>query len=112
VEVIIIIAGAAFLWLCWQLFQAKKFTKFKRRIEQELKPKVIKKIVEDLIEQRSELFPNNDCHQDATIYYWTQYKSRILKAALQQEIIDEAWLKNTGNWRNSQHLFHIEQHLL
>jgi hypothetical protein len=112
VEVIVLIAGSAFLWLCWQLIQAKKFTKFKLRIEQELKPQVIGKIIEDLNEQRSELFPNNDCHKEATILYWTQYKSRILKAALQQEIIDETWLKNTGNWRNSQHLFHIEQHLL
>ncbi|MFT5755453.1 MAG: hypothetical protein ACI9LM_000162 [Alteromonadaceae bacterium] len=111
-EVIVLIAGSAFVWLCWQLVQAKKFTKFKLRIEQELKPQVIGKIIEDLNEQRSDLFPNNDCHKDATIFYWTQYKSRILKAALQQEIIDEAWLKDTGNWRNSQHLFHIEQHLM
>jgi len=112
VEVIVLIAGSALLWLCWQLLQAKKFTKFKQRIEQELKPQVINKIIEDLNEQRSELFPNNDCHTNATIFYWTQYKSRILKAALQQEIIDETWLKDTGNWRNSQHLFHIEQHVL
>ncbi|NQZ81830.1 MAG: hypothetical protein HRT52_12515 [Colwellia sp.] len=111
-EVIIIIAGSTFLWLCWQLIQAKKFTKFKQRIEQEIKPQVIERIIANLDQQRSDLFPNNDCHQRATIYYWTQYKSRILKVALQQEIIDKQWLKDTGNWRNSQHLFHIEQDLL
>lgn len=111
-EIIVILAGCALLWLCWQLIRAKRFTKFKQRIEQELKPKVIENIINELNENRSELFPNTDTHQEATLYYWTQYKSRILQAALQREIIDETWLKETGNWRNCQHLFHIEKNLM
>ena len=110
-EVIAVLAIFALLWLIWQLIQAKKFTQFKQRIEEELKPKVVAHILNALDEQRSELFPNTESHQQATVFYWTQYKSRILQAALQREIIDKKWLKDTGNWRNSQHLFHIEQHL-
>jgi hypothetical protein len=37
---------------------------------------------------------------------------RILQAALQREIISTQWLKDTGNLRNSQHLFHVEQEYL
>lgn len=58
---------------------------------------------------RSDIFPNNACHQESTIAYWTAYKVRILQAALMREIIDEAWLKETGNYRNCQHLFHVER---
>ncbi len=36
----------------------------------------------------------------------------MIQAALEQEIIDEAWLKNTGNYRNCQHLFFIEKEFL
>jgi DNA-binding HxlR family transcriptional regulator len=100
------------LWMAWLLIKAKRFTQFKREIEQELKPKVIADILAELEESRSELFPNNEVHQQATLYYWTQYKARILQAALQREIISTQWLKDTGNLRNSQHLFHIEQQYL
>jgi hypothetical protein len=112
VEFFAIAAVVILLWLGWQLFQAKRFSKFKVRIEQELKPQVIKHICADLEENRSEIFPNNQCHQEAALFYWTQYKSRILQAALQREIIDTQWLKDTGNLRNSQHLFHVEQRFL
>ncbi|WP_076419528.1 hypothetical protein [Colwellia sp. UCD-KL20] len=111
-EFIVVIALLILAWLIWQLFKAKQYTRFKMRIETELKPKVIAKIIEDLNENRSELFPNNDVHQHASLYYWTQYKARILKAALIHEIIDEEWLISTGNLRNSQHLFHVEQEYL
>jgi hypothetical protein len=104
-----IFAVAILLWMAWLLVKAKRFTKFKRRIEDELKPKVIADILIELEENRSELFPNNNVHQQATLYYWTQYKARILQAALQREIISQQWLKDTGNLRNSQHLFHVEQ---
>ena len=80
-----------------------------QQIEDELKEKVVASIIEELTENRSEAFPNNDCHQEATIFYWTQYKSRILHAALQREIITQQWLKESGNLRNAQHLFFIEQ---
>lgn len=81
-------------------------------INDELKPKVIAHIIAELEETRSAEFPNTEVHQQATLYYWTQYKGRILKAALAREIIDEEWLISTGNKRNSQHLFYIEQQFL
>ncbi len=111
-EIIALLALGSLFWLVWQLIKAKKFNKFKQQIEQELKAKVVEKIIEELNETRSELYPNNGCHQDATIFFWTQYKSRILHAALQRKIIDEQWLKSSGNLRNAQHLFHIEQQYL
>jgi len=109
VDILPVFAGAVILWMAWLLVKAKRFTKFKQQIEEELKPKVIADILADLEESRSEVFPNNEIHQQATIYYWSQYKARILQAALQREIISTQWLKDTGNLRNSQHLFHIEQ---
>lgn len=102
----------ALAWLIWQLLRAKNFTRFKQTLEQEIKPKVIAHIIDELNETRSELFPNTQTHQEATIYFWCQYKSRILQAALEREIIDKQWLTATGNLRNSQHLFHVERHLL
>ena len=108
-QFIAILALASLTWLIWQLIKAKRFTRFKQLIEDELKDKVITSIIEELDEQRSELFPNTECHQQATIFYWTQYKSRILHAALQREIISEQWLKSSGNLRNAQHLFYVEK---
>lgn len=111
-EFIVVIALLSLAWLLWQLMKAKQFTRFKMRIEEELKPKVVAHIIEELEETRSEVFPNTNIHQQASLYYWTQYKARILKAALEREIINEQWLKDTGNMRNSQHLFHVEQQYL
>jgi hypothetical protein len=108
-EIIALLALLSLLWLIWQLIKAKQFTRFKREIEQNLKTKVIDSIIAELDETRSEVFPNNECHQEATINYWTQYKSRILHAALQRDIIDQQWLKNSGNLRNAQHLFYVER---
>lgn len=108
-DVIIIFAVAILLWLIWQLIKAKRFTRFKQLIEQELKPKVLVHISNELEETRCELLPNTESHIQATSLFWTQYKVRILQAALMREIIDEQWLKETGNWRNSQHLFFIER---
>jgi len=111
-QIIAVLALAAMAWLIWQLVKAKRFTRFKQKIEDELKDKVIKSIIDELTQNRSDIFPNNDCHQLATIFYWTQYKSRILHAALQREVITEQWLKDSGNLRNAQHLFYIEQQFL
>jgi ABC-type protease/lipase transport system fused ATPase/permease subunit len=111
-EIIVIIAVLAFVflaWLVWQLMRAKHFTQFKRQITQELKPKVIQAIINEMEETRSEQKPNTPAHQEATITYWSASAGRVLQAALMREIIDENWLKETGNLRNSQHLFHIEQ---
>ena len=107
-----IISGLAIfvlLWMAWLLFKAKKFTRFKSLIEAELKPKVIKHLKEELLANRSEVTPNSDAHIEAALLYWCQYKSRILQAALANELIDEQWLKSTGNFRNCQHLYYIER---
>lgn len=106
--IIAALALTALAWLIWQLIKAKKFNRFKQQIEDELKDKVVASILEELEQTRSDVFPNNDCHIQATIFYWTQYKSRILHAALQREIITEQWLKDSGNLRNAQHLFYVE----
>ena len=108
-EVIVFLAFLSLAWLVWQLVKAKRFNRFKLQIDQELKEKVIASIIDELNETRSEDYPNNESHQAATLFYWTQYKSRILQAALNREIIDEQWLKKTGNLRNCQHLFFIEK---
>ncbi len=111
-EIIATLALLSLLWLIWQLVKAKRFTRFKQQIEHELKNKVVTNILEELIQTRCEQFPNNDCHQAATCLYWTQYKSRILHAALAREIIDQQWLIDTGNFRNAQHLFFVERQYL
>ena len=105
-QIIALLALASLIWLIWQLIKAKRF---KKKIEDELKDKVIASIKEELNDNRSKNFPNNECHQAATLFYWCQYKSRILHAALQREIITEQWLKDSGNLRNAQHLFHVEK---
>jgi len=111
-EIIATLALLSLLWLVWQLVKAKRFTRFKQQIEIELKGKVVASIQEELEETRCEQLPNNECHKAATLLYWTQYKSRILHAALARDIVDQQWLIDTGNLRNAQHLFFIErQHL-
>jgi hypothetical protein len=108
VEIMIILAVLSLSWIIWQLMKAKQFNRFKKLLSQDLKKQVIDHIYADLISTRNSSYPNNESHQRATIEYWTCYKVRILQAALIHEIIDEQWLRSTGNWRNSQHLFHIE----
>ena len=108
-EIIAVIAVLFLAWLIWQFMRAKHFTQFKRQIIQELKPKVIANIIEEMSQTRSEHLPNNSAHQEATILYWSVSAGRVLQAALMREIIDEQWLKSTGNLRNSQHLFHVER---
>ncbi len=107
-ELIAVIAIVFLGWIFWSLFKAKRFNQFKFMLMHEIKPKVIKALEKELTENRSAQTPNNKVHIEASIYYWTQYPVRILQAALNYKIIDEQWLKKTGNWRNSQHLFFIE----
>lgn len=95
-------------WLIWQLMKAKQFSQFKRLLTHDIKDQVIEHIKNNLNNTRNATYPNNEYHQEATILFWTKYKVRILQAALIHEIIDEDWLRCTGNWRNSQHLFHVE----
>lgn len=107
-QIIAVLALSALAWLIWQLIKAKRFNRFKQKIDDELKEQVIANIINELEENRSALFPNNTCHIKATVFYWTQYKSRILHAALAREIITEQWLTDSGNLRNAQHLFYVE----
>lgn len=111
-EIIATLAALSLVWLLWQLVKAKRFTRFKQLIEMELTEKVVTDIKRELVETRCEDFPNNDCHEEATLFYWTQYKSRILHAALMREIIDQQWLISSGNLKNAQHLFFIERQYL
>jgi hypothetical protein len=111
-EIIALLALLSLFWLIWQLIKAKKFTRFIKTIDSDLKTKVINSIIEELDATRSDIYPNNECHQEATIKYWTQYKSRILHAALQRDVIDQEWLKDSGNLRNAQHLFYVERQYL
>jgi len=110
-EIIAVLALAALAWLIWQLIKAKRFNQFKQYIDQELKQQVVAHVLTELEQSRSDTFPNNEHHTQATLFYWTQYKSRILHAALQHEIITEQWLTDSGNLRNAQHLFYIEKHI-
>jgi len=108
-EIIAIAAIMLLVWMTWQLYRARNFNRFKQRIIQELKPKVVQKVKERLIASRSQLTPNTDAHIIACQFYWTQHPARILQAALQWEIINKQWLQETGNLRNCQHLFYIDK---
>ena len=108
-EFVIVIALLILCWFSWQLYRAKQFNRFKTMINDELKIKVIDGIKNYLTENRSEIFPNNECHQQATIAYWCAYPVRILQWALAHELIDEQWLKERGYYRFSQHLMHIQK---
>ncbi|WP_448250289.1 hypothetical protein [Thalassotalea agariperforans] len=111
-EIIVVIAIAVILFLLWQLYRAKQFNRFKKRIELEITPQLSEHITAQLIASRCQLLPNTQAHIEASILFWTCSKARVIQAALEQEIIDEAWLKNTGNYRNCQHLFFIEKEFL
>lgn len=95
--------------MLWQLYRAKQFNAFKRYIQEELKPLVIKQLTSELIATRNDQFPNSDIHIEASCYYWGLYNIRILQWALNKEIITEEWLKKSGKYRHCQHLFHVEQ---
>ncbi len=111
-DIFVVIAGSILLWMAWQLYRAKQFTQFKKLIEREIKPQIIEHLKVELAENRCETFPNSDCHIQASIAYWCQYKARILQCALTHDVINEQWLKDTGNYRNCQHLFHIERQFM
>ncbi|MGJ8692837.1 MAG: hypothetical protein ACSHW0_10175 [Thalassotalea sp.] len=100
------------LFFSWQLYRAKKFTKFKLFIDLEIKPQLVKQITAEFDELRSEVFPNSEIHIEASIAYWTVSRARILQAALEKEVISKDWLEETGNYRHCQHLFYIEKQYL
>lgn len=100
---------ALIAWLAWQLVKAKQFTRFKLYLIKDIKPQVKQSIIEQLHDERSDVFPNNEEHQKATCYYWTQYPVRVLQWALAHNILTEQQLKQEKQWRNCQHLFYVEQ---
>jgi hypothetical protein len=105
-EIIILLAGLSLLWLGYNLYRAKQYNKFLSWLDQEIKPQLIIKLKEELELSRNDLTPNNDCHIQATIHYWTSHKVRILEGALSREIIPASWLGNKLNYRMAQHLRH------
>lgn len=107
-ELIIFIAVAIITWMAWQLWRAKQFTAFKGFLFSEIKPLVAANIEQQLVEQRSDIYPNNAIHIEAATEYWTKHASRILQYALAEELITEQQLKQQGKYRFCQHLFHIE----
>ncbi len=108
-EVFAVIAVLVLVWMAWQLYWAKQFTRFKKQIQSEIKPKVVAAILAHLEETRSELTPNNDCHQQATIEYWCQYPVRIMQYALEHDLVTKDELVAAGSYRHCQHLFHIQK---
>lgn len=108
-EVVVVCALLVLSWFAWQLVKAKRFTRFKLFLTEQISPQVEQGILEQLTEQQSELYPNNEIHQQATLYFWTQYRVRILQWALMNELLTEQQLKKDKQWRNCQHLFYIEK---
>lgn len=107
-----VLAVLVLLWFAWQLHRAKQFTQFKFWLEQEIKPKVIKSLQEELEETRNKQWPNNEHHQAASIYYWSQHQVRILQYALDKGILTKQGLQARKKWRHCQHLFHVQQQYL
>jgi len=96
------------LWMGWQIYRAKQFNRFKQFIRHDIKPQVVEHLKSNLVKNRNENFPNDECHIQASIDYWCVSTARMLQYALQYELVSEKWLKETGNYRHCQHLFHIE----
>ncbi len=108
-EIAFILAVLLLSWMAWQLYRAKQFNLFKRYITDDLRPLVLAKLTEQLNERRSERFPNNEVHIQASKLYWSAYPSRTLQAALAWQVLPEDWVESSGNKRHCQHLFFIEQ---
>ncbi len=108
-EIIAVLAVAIILWMLWQLYRARQFNQFKQFINTELKPLVSIALKQRLEENRDELHPNTEAHLDAATYFWCQYPSRILQAAIAWQVLDENWIEKSGNKRHCQHLFFIER---
>ncbi|WP_440875780.1 hypothetical protein [Thalassotalea sp. PLHSN55] len=110
--VIQVFAVLILVWFAWQLYRAKQFTKFKNDLTHQVQPQVVNSLIVELEENRSEMFPNNEAHQEAAIYYWTQYRVRILQFALEKELLTKEGLVRDKKWRHCQHLFHVEKQYL
>ena len=108
-EVIIVLAIAVLLFMSWQLYRARQYNRFLDWLKRDIEPQVVNSLMVELEQSRSALFPNNEAHQQATIYYYTYKKVRIFQAACAREIISKEWLQVPANQRLAQHLMHSEQ---
>lgn len=107
-DVIVVLAFALLIWMMWRLYQAKQYNKFIDWLNVEIKPLLLVKIAEELEENRSADFPNNECHQQAAMYFYQQYPVRIFEAAVEREIISKDWFLNKHNKRHASHLLFIQ----
>jgi len=107
-----VLAIIVLIWMFWQLYRAKQFTKFKTYLNNEIKNKVTEALKIELENSRSELTPNNETHIEAALLYWTQSPVRILQYALNRELITIETLKKEKKWRYCQHLFHVQKQFL
>ncbi|WOH37715.1 hypothetical protein RI844_00285 [Thalassotalea fonticola] len=108
IEIIVFLAFAFLFWMMWRLYQAKQYNKFIDWLNAEIKPQLLAKIAQELEENRSADFPNNECHQKAAQYFYQQYPVRIFEAAVAREIITKDWFVNKQNKRHASHLLFIQ----
>lgn len=111
-EIVIVLAVAILVFFSWQLYQAKKVSKFKQWLRSSIQPKLSHELSQQLIHNRSDLFPNTPEHIEASIAFWTQYHSRIIQKSLQFNIINKQTIIDVGYYRQYQHLLFIEQQYL
>lgn len=107
-EVTVFIAVSILVWFSWRLYQAKQYTKFIAWLNEDIKPKLLAVITEELTANRDEVFANNDAHIKATLYYYQQYSVRIFEAAVAREIISPSWFDNKQHKRHASHLLFVQ----
>ncbi|MCH2055156.1 MAG: hypothetical protein MK214_00785 [Thalassotalea sp.] len=108
-ELFAIAAAMLIIWMCWQLYRARRYNQFKAMVQQDLKPRVVEHLTTKLQSERSDATPNTDAHIAASQYFYTQFPARTLQVAIEWEIVNEAWLKEHGYIRFCQHLFFVDR---
>ena len=111
-EIIIVIAIAILCFVSWQLYQAKKVSKFKQWLNDTIEPQLCLELTKRLTHQRSQLFPNTDEHIQASCIFWTQFHSRVIQKALQLDIVTKQSIIDAGFYRQCQHIMFVEQQYL
>ena len=108
INIIVIFAFAFLIWLMWRLYQAKQYNKFIDWLNVDIQPKLLTQIAQELEDNRSVDFPNNEYHQQAAKYFYQQYPVRIFEAAVAREIINKDWFLNKQHKRHAAHLLFIQ----
>ncbi|QBY05340.1 hypothetical protein E2K93_13570 [Thalassotalea sp. HSM 43] len=103
-----LLALALLVWMSWRLVQAKRYNRFIDWLMTDIKPQLLSHVQQELVEQRCQQYPNNDCHIEASCHYYGQYPVRVLEAALQRDIITSDWIQQRQNKRHLQHLLFIQ----